>query len=163
MKRFGIAVLGCFLMLVMVWCGSAAAVSSQEVKIPYVISGDGWWTGLAITNESGDAIDDMLMSFTTASGQSGKKVPPFKPHLGIASDDAGGVKNVFIPYLKQLDEIAPHAILIGTVDSLFGGDGGSLPSSAGSVILSSESGSKFSVTVYIGNATGFAYQVFHSQ
>ena len=52
-------------------CCSSIAFSAQQVEIPYVISGDGWWTGIAITNEAGTEIDDMKISFITNAGADG--------------------------------------------------------------------------------------------
>ena len=155
MRKFGFLVLSCLIMVV-VWSFSVATVSAQEVKIPYVVSMGGWWTGIAITNDSDDPIDDMSMSFITDKGKSCSTMPNFKTSNGDRERSA----SLCVPYIRTLDVIAPHAILINTVEGLFNG---SLPSNAGSVVLSSENGGSFSVTVYIGSPSGFAYQVFHSE
>ena len=57
----------------------AFAISGQQVKIPYVVSMDdvGWWTGIAITNNSGSSITDMKLAFTKDNGSNGWYMPPF--------------------------------------------------------------------------------------
>jgi hypothetical protein len=156
MRKLGFMVLSC-LMVVAVWSFSATVVSAQTVKIPYVISMDGWWTGIAITNESDDPIDDMLMFFTTDEGESCSS--NFKLQT---REEVQGEKTIEVcfPYSRKLDEIAPGAILVNTIEGLYDGK---LPSKMGSVELSSSNGGPFSVTVYIGSPSGFAYQVFYSK
>ncbi len=141
----------------------ALAASGQQVKIPYVVSMDdaGWWTAFAITNNSGDPITDMTLYFTTSAGASGFTLPvlddPFDP-------PKLAIPGIFINYSTVLDEIAGNAILINTLPALYTGDGTkTLPSDAGSVILAHTGDEPFSVTVYIGSPTGFAFNVKNSE
>ena len=137
---------------------SALAASGQEVRVPYVVSSsDGsWWTGIAITNGSGNAITDMELAFTTDTGSS----------RYLITLDGNNLE--FLPYVyykTDLAEIAGNAILIDSLPNLYAGTGivpKTLPSEAGSVIFSHTGDEPFFVTVYIGGPTGFAYQVFES-
>ena len=71
---------------------------------------------------------------------------------------------IFMSYMTTLDEIPGNAMLINTISALYTGEGTkTLPSDAGSVLFSHSGTEEFSVTVYIGNATGFAFQVFESE
>ncbi len=156
-----IACLFCALII----CSSSIAMSAQQVKIPYVISGDGWWTGIAITNESDDSIDDMKLSYTTNEGASGvyvyirKAVGPIAPPGGVNPI----IPKIWSAYETNLAAIDGHALVAKTIDDFYSGDGTkTLPSDSGSVVFSHEGAEKFYVTVYIGSATGFAFQVFES-
>ena len=140
---------------------SMTFAAGQQVKIPYVISMDdaGWWTGIAITNNSGDPITDMKLSFTTNEGASGSywkipepPTPPFQPLERTVSP-------IFVPYETNLAEIDGYAQLSDSLPNLYAK---TLPSETGSVILSHTGSEEFSVTVYIGSPTGFAFQVFNS-
>ncbi|MEA1921363.1 MAG: hypothetical protein U9N63_01780 [Pseudomonadota bacterium] len=134
------------------------AASGQQVKIPYVVSDGSWWTGIAITNNSGDPITDMLLSFTTDEGKSGGFFQPPKPPPGPPVLEREALP-LFIPYSTELAEIDGYAQLTNSLATLYGRN---LPSDSGSVILSHTGSESFSVTVYIGSPTGFAFQVFNS-
>ncbi len=162
-----IACLFCALII----CSSSIAMSAQQVKIPYVVSGDGWWTGIAITNESDDSIDDMKLSYTTNEGASGVYVyirkavigPIAPPGPGIIDPHAPIIPKIWSAYETNLAAIDGHALVAKTIDDFYSGDGTkTLPSDSGSVVFSHEGAEKFYVTVYIGSATGFAFQVFES-
>lgn len=132
------------------------AASGQKIKVPYVISANGWWTGIAITNDDATPITDMKLLFTTSDGDTG-----WTPEL--APPPQSERKGFLIPYSTDIEEIAGYAIVINTVSALYTGEGTkTLPSDAGSVSFYHSGTQEFSVTVYIGNATGFAFQVFHS-
>ena len=162
-----IACLFCALII----CNSTIALSAQQVKIPYVVSGyGGWWTGIAITNESDNSIDDMTLYFTTDEGASGRNVirlgvdpiipGPIKPNPIIP----GPIKPVplWLAYKASVPEISKHSILAKTLADLYGANA-TLPSQRGSIVLSHTGSEKFSVTLYIGNPTGgFGFQVFKS-
>lgn len=134
------------------------AASGQEVKIPYVVSmsSSGWWTGIAITNGSGNPITDMVLAFTTDDGDPGALMllenrREFQPPIDY--------------YETELDDIPGNAILSGTLASLYAGKGlvpKTLPSEIGSVVLAHIGDEPFKVTVSIGSPNGFAYQVFES-
>lgn len=143
------------------------AASGQQVKIPYVVSmaDAGWWTGIAITNDSGDPITDMKLTFITNNGNSGAFITLkgdfyFEPGpIGPAP-----IGKVWMSYATDLAEIAGHAQLVDTLAGLYAGEGiKTLPSDYGSVVLSHTGSEQFSVTVYIGSPDGFAYQVFKSE
>lgn len=152
--------------------GPALAASGQQVKIPYVVSmpGSGWWTGIAITNNANATIADMEILFTTTAGISG--------HTIFAKTSAGGLDPaevfepipgpvepmpIYVNYSTELDEIAPYAMLVNTLDGFYAGDSGkTLPAETGSITLYHSGSAAFSVTVYIGSPEGFAFQVFHS-
>ncbi len=160
----------CTLML----CFSTIAFSAQQVTIPYVISGyGGWWTGIAITNESGTAIDEMKISFTTDTGATGHKVPIIgRNGLQIEPDPNTipgkvdpAIPTVWVAYETDIATIAGHAMAVDLVKNFYKGDGSkTLPSERGSVTFSHPGSGKFSVTVYIGNPDGgFSFQVFESR
>jgi len=163
-----IACLFCALII----CSSSIALSAQQVKIPYVISGDGWWTGIAITNESDDSIEDMKLSYTTNEGASGVYVyirkaviGPIDPPLGPGEikPPVPALPKIWMAYETNLEAIDGHALVAKTINGFYSGDGAkTLPSDSGSVVFSHEGSEKFYVTVYIGSATGFAFQVFES-
>ncbi|MCK5539401.1 MAG: hypothetical protein KAI69_00620 [Deltaproteobacteria bacterium] len=141
---------------------SALAVSGQQVKVPYVVSMSdvGWWTGIAITNNSGSAITDMKLAFTKDNGSSGWYMPP----LMAPPPSERSVAGILMPYETDLDTISGYAILSGTMASLYAGEGTkTLPSDVGSVIFYHTGSESFTVTVSIGNANGFAYYVFESE
>ena len=146
---------------------SMTFAAGQQVKIPYVISVEdtGWWTGIAITNNSGGSITDMKLSFTTNEGVSGWywKIPePPTPPLQPLSERTAP-PGVFTPYATNLEEIEGYALLSGSLANLYAGENKkNLPSETGSVILSHTGSEEFSVTVYIGSPDGFAFQVFNS-
>ncbi|MBN2808821.1 MAG: hypothetical protein JXR80_04940 [Deltaproteobacteria bacterium] len=150
------------LMCAMVF-GSTFALAGQTVKIPYVVSDDsGWWTGLAITNHSSSAITDMKLYFTTDTGASSNLESP--PVMKTAILDPDPMIILPIYYNTALPEIAGNAILTNTLTGLYTGEGSkTLPSNAGSVVLTHSGNQEFSVTVYIGGPTGFAFQVFNSE
>ncbi len=137
---------------------SSYALSAQQVEVPYVVSGDGWWTGIAITNKSGDPITDMKLSFTTDEGVSGYNLPSFDPPVKTA------IPGIFITYSTNLDEIAGHAMQVDLLSTLYTGEGTkTLPSDRGSVIFSHTGDEEFYVTAFVGGPDGgFAYQVFES-
>ncbi len=144
---------------------SMTFAAGQQVKIPYVISMDdaGWWTGIAITNNSGGSITDMKLSFTTNAGVSGWywKIPDPTPPLPLIERTAP--PGIFVPYATNLVEIDGYAQLSDSLANLYASDGAkNLPSETGSVILSHTGSEEFSVTVYIGSPDGFAFQVFNS-
>jgi len=141
---------------------SAIAMSAQQVKVPYVVSNGSWWTGIAITNESNDPIDDMTIYYTTKDGVQGKWSVPFRKTVD-SNNKLVLIKKKWIPYSTSLPTIAGHAILVNTVDGLYKGSGTkTLPSDPGSIILKHNGNQKFSVTVYIGSGSGFAFQTFES-
>ncbi len=133
---------------------SSSVFAGQKVNVPYVVSALDWWTGIAITNNSVDPITEMKLYFTTSTGASGFYTQPFDPLPKLA------IPGIFINYMTNLDEIAGSAMLIGTISALYAK---TLPSDAGSVLFSHSGSEKFSVTVYIGNSAGFAFQVFESE
>ncbi len=123
----------------------------QEVNIPYVvsISENGWWTGISITNDSDVSLEGMRLQFRTATGADGYRPNKIAP---------------FVKYETVLEEIGPRAMLVGTLSKLYSGGIAikQLPSEYGSVRLYHPGDDPFSVTVYIGGPSGFAYQVFRS-
>ena len=148
-------------------CSTSIALSAQQVEIPYVISGDGWWTGIAITNEAGTEIDDMKISFTTDTGATGGYFLPFLKSVAIGPipgpGDHPGIPKIWVDYETDIAAIAGNAILAKTIDGFYSGEGSKvLPSTTGSITLSHTGSEKFSVTVYIGNDNGFGFQVFRS-
>ena len=161
-KRF-LLIAGLFCALIIF--GASTVMSAQQVKIPYVVSGDGWWTGIAITNSADTEIEDMKLSFTTKDGATGHfaffKTAVFEP-IDDKVDPIIPVKR-WIPYTSEIPTIAKRALVAKTIDNFYAGEGStSLPSSSGSVIFSHPGDEKFSVTVYIGGPNGFAFQVFES-
>ena len=132
------------------------AAGDQQVKIPYVVSTGGWWTGIAITNNSGTTITDMELSFTTDGGYSNS--------WGLRAAFPDPILPPLVNYATDLEEIAGYAMLVNTLAILYTGDGTkTLPSDRGSVILSHTGDERFSATVFIGGPDGgFAYQVFES-
>ena len=139
---------------------SATVMSAQQVKVPYVVSSDSWWTGIAITNDSDQEINDMTIYYTTKDGVQGTFVPLHK----VAFEPVEPIQpKVFVPYKTALPAISGHAMLINTLDGLYKGDSNkTLPSAPGSIILKHSGNQKFSVTVYIGSGEGFAFQTFES-
>ncbi|MBN2707279.1 MAG: hypothetical protein JXR89_12690 [Deltaproteobacteria bacterium] len=149
---------------ILLWAGPLLALSGgQQVKIPYVVSmpDAGWWTGIAITNDSGEIITNMELAFTTASGYSGLI---FKTRA-VTEPIVGPIGPIVpISYTTTLEDIAAHAILVNTLDALYTGSGSkTLPSETGSIVLSHTGSAPFYVTLYIGNPEGFAFQVFKSE
>ena len=139
----------------------ALAVGGQQVKIPYVVSTGDWWTGIAITNNSGDQITDMKLYFTTDRGNSNS--------WGLRAVLPGPVipgpiiPSPLVNYSTNLEEIAGYALLVDTIANLYTGDGtNTLPYDAGSLIFSHTGSEQFTITVYIGSPLGFAFQVFES-
>ena len=143
---------------------SMSFAAGQQVKIPYVISNDaGWWTGIAITNNSGDPITDMKLYFTTNTGASNSLMAP-QPKTLIPDPK---IPDPIIPriifYNTTLDDISGNAQLSNTIDRFYTGEGSkTLPSGTGSVVFSHPGDEEFAVTVYIGYGTGFAFQCFIS-
>ncbi|MEA3347822.1 MAG: hypothetical protein U9Q39_02040 [Pseudomonadota bacterium] len=135
----------------------------QQVKIPYVVSMEsaGWWTGIAITNNSSSSITDMKLAFTKDNGANGWYLPPL---ISTPPSERSAPPGRFIPYETDLDTISGNAILSGTLAALYAGEGTkNLPSDIGSVILYHTGSESFTVTVSIGNDNGFAYYVFESE
>ncbi len=167
MKKSNRFLLIASLFCALVICSSSIALSAQQVKIPYVISGDGWWTGIAITNESDNSIEGMKISYTTNDGASGIYVyirsAVFEPITPPGEIDPPTLSKIWMDYETSLATIDGHAIVAKTINDFYSSDGAkTLPSDRGSVIFSHEGSEKFYVTVYIGSATGFAFQVFES-
>ena len=161
MKKSNRFLLVTSLFCTLILCCSSIAISAQQVKIPYVVSDGTWWTGIAITNQSGDAIDNMKIFYITATGEDGRWVTPVR--LAIPGPIDPGIIRRWIPYETMLPTIGGKAILVNTVNGLYEGDDDKiLPSSPGSIILEHPGNEKFSVTVYIGSGVGFAFQVFES-
>ena len=146
-----IATLLCALIL-----SSSLALAAQQVKVPYVVSTGGWWTGIAITNNSGTTITDMELFFTTDGGASNS--------WGLRAVFPDPIFPPIVNYSTDLEEIAGYAMLVNTLAILYTGDGTkTLPSDRGSVVLSHTGDEQFSVTVFVGGPDGgFAYQVFES-
>lgn len=152
-----IAGLFCALLL----CCSSTAFSDQQVEIPYVISGDGWWTGIAITNETGTEINNMKLYFTTNMGASGVYVSVLK--AAVPGPIQPNIPKKWVDYETDIPAIGSFAILANTLANFYKGDGNkALPSSTGSIMLTHTGSEKFSVTVYIGYDNGFGFQVFKS-
>lgn len=153
-----------FCLLVLLLCSAQVyAVGGQQVKIPYVISmpGSGWWTGIAITNNANEPITDMEILFFTNSGHSGYNIGGTKEIMEPI--DPPEIPSIYIEYSTELDEIDAYAMLVNTLDGFYAGDSTkTLPTETGSIILSHSGSAQFSVTVYIGNPDGFAFQVFES-
>ncbi len=141
---------------------SSHAFAAQQVKIPYVMSVGDWWTGIAITNNSGDSITDMKLYFTTDEGASGWYMPPL--HIATTPEsERTAPLGILMPYATDLAEIAGYAMLVDSLENLYTGEGTkTLPSDTGSVIIGHTGDQEFSVTVYIGSSLGFAFQVFES-
>ncbi len=167
-KRF-LLIAGLFCALIIF--GASTVMSAQQVKIPYVVSGDGWWTGIAITNDSDTAIEDMKLYFTTKAGTSGHyfynktALPPaIDPDLHPDLDPGIIIPGkVWVDYKSDISTIPKRALIAKTIDDFYAGEGSaSLPSTSGSVVFNHPGDEKFSVTVYIGSSTGFAFQVFES-
>jgi len=157
-----IATIMCALIL-----SSSMTFATEEVKIPYVISADGWWTGIAITNNSGDPITDMKLYFTTNTGASSASMLPIKTLVLGPVIPGPVIPGPIIPHTiffnTTLNEIPAHAQLTNTIDGFYTGVGTkTLPSGTGSVVFSNPGNEEFSVTVYIGSPNGFAFQVFNS-
>ena len=149
MKKIFILLAGFSLLLVSL-VAVAPVAAKQQVEIPYVVSlpDQGWWTGFAITNNGDQAITLLKLKFITDAGQEGSSP-------------------IFDDYQTLLAPIAKHAMRVNTLANLYAGEGDSLhppelPSAYGSVVLSHPGDEPFSVTVFIGNPAGFAYQVFQS-
>jgi len=149
MRKNLVLLVGALLMLLMVVAVQPAG-AEQRVEIPYVVSMPdlGWWTGLAITNNGDLVMTQVVLKFTTNSG-------------------AEGSTPVFEDYQTLLPPIARRAILVDTLDNLYAGSGNTmhppeLPSQIGSVVISYPGDVPFSVTMFVGNPDGFAYQVFKS-
>ncbi len=150
------------LMCTLIFGISAMALSAQQVKVPYVVSSDSWWTGIAITNNSDEAITDMTLYYTTKDGVQGEFVP-IKSRGLVLEPTQPIIKKIFAPYKTTLPTISGHAMLLNTLNGLYKGDSNkTLPLSPGSIILKNNGDQKFSVTVYIGSGEGFAFQTFES-
>ena len=150
------------LLCALIFCGASIVLSAQQVKVPYIISDGTYWTGIAITNDSGEDIEDMTIYFTKATGVSGYWFPSTPPKLAL-EDPIGPIIPRWINYSTNLGTISDYAILANTVAGFYAGDTSkSLPSNTGSVILGHTGDEEFTVTVYIGNATGFAFQTYSS-
>jgi hypothetical protein len=165
MKKSNRFLLIASLFCALIICSSSIAMSDQQVKIPYVISGDGWWTGIAITNESDNAIEDMTLYYTTDKGASGTFFATRSAVIGPGGPGGPGdlPQKVWTAYKTNIGAIDKNSIVAKTVTDFYSGDGAKiLPSNSGSVVFSHEGSEKFYVTVYIGSATGFAFQVFES-
>jgi hypothetical protein len=164
MKKSNRFLLVASLFCALIICSSSIALSAQQVKIPYVVSGDGWWTGIAITNESDDSIEDLKLTYTTNKGASGEYVYIKKAVIGPIDPPHGPViPKIWMAYETNLEAIDGHSIVAKTINDFYSGDGAkTLPSDSGSVVFRHEGSEKFYVTVYIGSATGFAFQVFES-
>lgn len=169
-KRF-LLITGLFCALIIF--GASTVMSAQQVKIPYVISDGNWWTGIAITNNADTAIEDMKLFFTTKDGASGHfyfaktAVPPVIdpsiPKDPLIPVDPVIPHKLWVDYESDIATIAGGALAAKSIDDFYAGTGSaSLPSTSGSVILSHPGDEKFSVTVYVGNSDGFAFQVFES-
>ena len=165
--RRKLCIVGLFALLVILlsFSGPASAAAGQQVKIPYVISstsGTGWWTGIAITNNDNETISDMELQFYTDQGASYYEVV-FKTGSDPDLELDPGLSPVKIYYKTDLAEISPFAMLVNTVDGFYTGEGTkTLPTDTGSILLYHTGTAEFSVTVYIGNSEGFAFQVFNS-
>ena len=165
MKRKQLLLLTATLLCALILSSSSAlAVGGQQVKIPYVVSMDdvGWWTGIAITNNSSSSITDMKLAFTKDNGANGWYMPPLL--IAPPPSERSVIPGPLMLYETDLDTIAGNAILSGTLAALYAGEGTkSLPSDIGSVILYHTGSESFTVTVSIGNDNGFAYYVFESE
>ncbi len=140
---------------------SSHTFAAQQVKIPYVVSVGDWWTGIAITNNSGDTITDMKLYFTTDEGASSSGLIFESIKTALPEPIIPGP--IVISYSTDLAEIAEYAMLVDSLENLYTGEGTkTLPSDTGSVIIGHTGDQEFYVTVYIGSSLGFAFQVFES-
>ena len=135
-----------------------AAPAGYKVDVPYVMStATGWWTGIAITNRSGDTISGMKLYFWTDEGNSGQFITP---KLAPA-DPIEPIMPIWLSYSATLDDVPGYGLLVGSLPDLYDG---TLPSETGSISIVNEGLETFSATIYIGNADGgFSYNVFEAE
>ncbi|NCC25367.1 MAG: right-handed parallel beta-helix repeat-containing protein [Deltaproteobacteria bacterium] len=107
---------------------------AAEVIIPYAASGNGWWTGLAVTNIDSQGTGTVTVDFFSANGAA----------LGT----------------KTIGSISPGTFYVNTADGLFGTG---LPSRFW-MIVSHGGDARMAVTVFFGNAAdgGFSTTVYRS-
>jgi hypothetical protein len=142
MKRMTWIIVAAF--FAVAWVAGPAR-ADQVVQVPYGVKVGGWSTGLAITNLDDVAIVDLRLDIVTT---------------------AGAWHGPLVNYRENLGTLNPYAMLVGFVESLYGG---TLPGTDGRFWCEiwHTGTEKFAVTVFVMNVTtgqgeGFGFYPFFS-
>jgi hypothetical protein len=131
MKKLSLIILVALLLPV---TSSFAAGTGQQILIPYAQSGNGYWSGVAILNPSGEG----SMTFT----------------IGVYMSDA-----VWHPGEKSFT-VEGHAIKVDLLDNFFGGS----IEGRMSILIQTHTNVPFNATLFVGNDQGgFGLQNYESK
>lgn len=109
------------------------ASTVQQIFIPYVVAGDGYWSGLSLCNTSNSAMTFIVSVYTNT-----------------------GVKT----YATAVVDVQPHAMETRPVETFIHGQA---PSVQMSLQILSTTNTPFQATLFIGSENGFGFQNYKSE